>query len=110
MLSGDAPEIVSFDVPPPYLGVRRIDAYRERWLPTFEWRASGAVFEIKSLGIAVGADVAFACGLMRCGPPAGSSRETLQRLRLAIGLRCTDGGYGMVLHEHHSFTDTAKAT
>ena len=29
-------DIVMFDVPPPYDGIRGIDAYRESWPPFFE--------------------------------------------------------------------------
>jgi hypothetical protein len=28
-------------VPPPYEGVRGIDAYRDTWPPFFEWQAKG---------------------------------------------------------------------
>jgi hypothetical protein len=45
-----------------------IDAYRETWPGFFQWQASGAVFEIESLDVTAGADVAFAlrcCGAAR---------------------------------------------
>jgi ketosteroid isomerase-like protein len=108
VLADHASEIVMFDVPPPYEGVRGIDAYRISWLPFFGWQASGAVFEIQSLNVVVGADVAFAYGLLRCGTPDDFARNPQQRLRLTIGLRKTDDRW-IVLHEHHSFTDTTAA-
>lgn len=109
VLADHAPDIVMFDVPPPYEGVRGIAAYRDSWLPFFDWQqASGAVFNIESLEVIAGIDVAVAYGLLRCGTPADFARDPQQRLRLTIGLRKTDGRW-IVVHEHHSFTDTTPA-
>jgi uncharacterized protein (TIGR02246 family) len=105
VLADHAPDIVMFDVPPPYEGVRGIDAYRDSWPGFFQWQASGASFELESLDVTVGVDVAFAYGLLRCGTPAEFDRDPAQRLRLTIGLRKIDGRW-VVTHEHHSFTDT----
>jgi ketosteroid isomerase-like protein len=102
-------EIVMFDVPPPNEGVRGINAYRETWPPFFEWLASGAVFEIESLYVTAGSDVAFAYALLRCGTPADLARQPGQRLRLTVGLRKT-GGRWIVAHEHHSFPDTTDTS
>jgi uncharacterized protein (TIGR02246 family) len=104
VLADHAPGIVMFDVPPPEHGVRGIRAYRETWPGFFEWQASGAVFEIESLDVTVGADVAFAFALLRCGTPEQFERAPEQRLRLTIGLRKVDGRW-TVTHEHHSFAD-----
>jgi uncharacterized protein (TIGR02246 family) len=101
-------DIVMFDVPPPYQGVRGIDAYRETWPGFFQWQASGAVFEIESLAVTAGAEVAFAFALLRCATPEQLEREPEQRLRLTIGLRKLDGRW-TVTHEHHSFSDTTGA-
>ncbi len=106
VLAGHAPDIVMFDVPPPRQGVRGIDAYRDTWPPFFEWQASGAVFEIESLAVTAGTDVAFAHALLRCGTAADFARDPEQRLRLTLGLRKA-GGRWIVTHEHHSFPDTA---
>ena len=108
VLADHAPDIVMFDVPPPYEGVRGMTAYRDSWLPFFEWQASGAIFELDSLDVVVGSDVAFAYGLLRCGTPADFARDPQQRLRLTIGLRKNEGRW-IVLHEHHSFSDTSTA-
>jgi ketosteroid isomerase-like protein len=56
-----------------------IDAYRDTWPPFFQWQAGGAVFEIESLVVTAGTEVAFASALLRCGTAA---------------------------HEHHSFPST----
>ena len=106
VLADHAPDIVMFDVPPPRQGVRGIDAYRDTWPPFFEWQASGAVFEIESLAVTAGTDVAFAYVLLRCGTAADLARDPEQRLRLTLGLRKA-GGRWIVTHEHHSFPDTA---
>jgi uncharacterized protein (TIGR02246 family) len=104
VLARHAEDIVMFDVPPPEEGVRGIDAYRETWPPFFEWQRSGAIFEIVTLEITAGADVAYAHALLRCGRPVELEVEPDRRLRLTIGLRKSDGGW-VVAHEHHSFTD-----
>jgi uncharacterized protein (TIGR02246 family) len=106
VLADHAPDIVMFDVPPPEHGVRGLDAYRETWPGFFEWQASGALFEIESLDVTAGADVAFAFALLRCGKPADFVRDPEHRLRLTIGLRKADDRW-MVTHEHHSFTDAS---
>jgi len=106
VLADHAPDIVMFDVPPPDQGVRGIDAYRATWPPFFEWQASGAVFEIESLVVTAGSEVAFAYALLRCGTAAELARAPEQRLRLTLGLR-KSGGRWIVAHEHHSFPDVA---
>jgi uncharacterized protein (TIGR02246 family) len=111
VLEDHAEDIVMFDVPPPYEGVRGMDAYREAWPPFFEWQAKGAVFEIESLEITAGADVAFAHALLRCGTPKEFEVNPENRLRLTIGLR-KEGDRWVVAHEHHSFplVDAAEGT
>jgi uncharacterized protein (TIGR02246 family) len=106
VLADHSDDIVMFDVPPPHQGVRGIDAYRDTWPPFFRWQAQGASFEITSLEVAAGADVAFAHALLRCGMPQELEGNPDQRLRLTIGLR-KDGGRWVVTHEHHSFADQA---
>jgi uncharacterized protein (TIGR02246 family) len=107
VLADHAPDIVMFDVPPPYEGVRGLEAYRASWPGFFRWQAAGAVFEIESLHVTVGADVAFAYGLLRCGTAADFEQDPQQRLRLTVGLR-KSGDRWVVAHEHHSFTDTSE--
>jgi uncharacterized protein (TIGR02246 family) len=102
VLEDHAQDIVMFDVPPPYDGVRGIDAYRDTWPPFFEWQARGASFEIVSLDVVAGADVAYAHALLRCGMPEELEANPANRLRLTLGLRKQDGRW-VVAHEHHSF-------
>ena len=96
-------DIVMFDVPPPQDGVRGLDAYRSTWPAFFEWQRQGAAFEIISLDVTAGADVAFAFALLRCGTPDELTDRPDRRLRLTIGLRRHDDEW-TVTHEHHSFT------
>jgi uncharacterized protein (TIGR02246 family) len=102
VLADHSDDIVMFDVPPPYEGVRGIEAYRETWPPFFEWQRQGASFEIVSLDVTAGEDVAFAYALLRCGTQEELTQNPENRLRLSIGLR-KDGGRWIVTHEHHSF-------
>ncbi len=97
-----ADDIVMFDVPPPYRGVRGLDAYRASWRPFFEWLATGAVFEIQTIDVVAGTDVALAYGLLQCGTPEDFARRPGVLLRLTIGLE-KRGGRWTVVHEHHSF-------
>ena len=102
VLDDHADDIVMFDVPPPNEGVRGIEAYRETWPQFFEWQASGACFEIASLDVTAGADVAYAHGLLRCSTPEGLREDPSYQLRLTLGLRRAQGRW-VVAHEHHSF-------
>src|SRR5688572_10240028 len=102
VLDDHAADIVMFDVPPPYEGVRGIDAYRDTWPPFFDWQRNGASFEIEELDVTVGDDVAFAWALLRCGTADEFRDNPENRLRLTIGLRKRDGRW-IVTHEHHSF-------
>jgi uncharacterized protein (TIGR02246 family) len=102
VLRDHADDIVMFDVPPPADGVRGIGAYRETWPPFFAWQAQGASFEIVSLDVTAGEDVAFAYALLRCATPDELRKNPGYRLRLTVGLR-KEGGRWVVAHEHHSF-------
>jgi uncharacterized protein (TIGR02246 family) len=104
VLADHAEDIVMYDVPPPYEGVRGIDAYRETWPPFFEWQARGASFEIVALDVTAGDEVAYARALLRCGMPQELAERPANRLRLTLGLRKQQGRW-VVAHEHHSFPD-----
>ncbi|GAA3039941.1 YybH family protein [Streptosporangium longisporum] len=95
-------DIVMFDVPPPYEGVRGIDAYRETWPSFLQWQTRAGVFEIETLDVTAGDDVAFAHALVRCGERERLAEEPRARLRLTLGLRRRQGRW-VVAHEHHSF-------
>ena len=87
-----------FDVPPPYDGVRGIDAYRESWPPFFDWLRQGAEFELVELDVTAGAmsrSRTRCCAAVHrptsrptrttgCGSPSGCARTT------AAGSLCTN--------------------
>jgi len=97
-------DIVMFDVPPPYDGIRGIEDYRGSWPPFFDFIRSGATFELLELNVEAGEDVAFAYGLLRCGGEKEFAKNPDNRLRLTMGLRKIDGEW-TIGHEHHSFPD-----
>ena len=101
VLVDHAPDIVMFDVPPPHDGVRGLDAYRETWPGFFRWQQN-ASFDVLSLDIVAGEDVAYAYALLRCGTPQELAEHPETRLRLTVGLRKQDSRW-TVAHEHHSF-------
>ena len=94
VVAAHAVDIIMFDVPPPYDGVRGIEAYRATWPPFFRFQLDGASFEIVSL--------AYAHALLRCGTPEELAEKPENRLRLTLVLRKEDGRW-VVAHEHHSF-------
>ena len=95
-----ADDVVMFDVPPPYDGIRGITDYRDSWQPFFDFIRSGAVFELVELTVDAGSDVAFAHGLLRCGTAKEFETNPANRLRLTMGLRRV-GGQWVIAHEHH---------
>jgi len=99
-----ADDVVMFDVPPPYEGVRGIEAYREAWPEFFEWLARGSGFDVLELEVEAGEDVAYAFALLRCGYADEIPGFPDNRLRLTVGLR-RDGDGWVVAHEHHSFAN-----
>jgi ketosteroid isomerase-like protein len=90
VLADHADDIQMFDVPPPN-EVRGLDAYRDTWPPFFEWLEQGAVFDLLSLDVTAGEDVAFATALLRCGTEQGLSEDPDMHLRLTVGLRNQGG-------------------
>jgi hypothetical protein len=80
----------SGSMPPPHESVRGIDAYRDTWPPVFEWQAQGAPFEIVSLDVTAGDDVAYAapcCAaeLHRAHPRAAQGAGSMGR-RTRVGV------------------------
>jgi uncharacterized protein (TIGR02246 family) len=100
ILQNHSPDIVMFDVPPPFQS-RGIEAYRKTWDLFFSWSSDPVAFDVTEMSITAGADVAFAVAAMRCaGPGANGEPESLD-FRLTVGLRKIDGRW-TITHEHHS--------
>jgi uncharacterized protein (TIGR02246 family) len=94
--------IVMFDVPPPYDGIRGIDDYRKSWPPFFEYIQKGAQFQLLELDVTAGVDLAYAHALLRCSTDEEFAQNPDNRLRVTMGLR-KDGNRWLIAHEHHSF-------
>jgi uncharacterized protein (TIGR02246 family) len=102
VLAHHAEDMVMFDVPPPVI-VKGLDAYRKTWPEFFQWqRQADGSFDIVSLDITAGEEVAFAIAVLRCGSKEELKKDNIPRLRLTVGLRKEDGRW-QIAHEHHSF-------
>jgi uncharacterized protein (TIGR02246 family) len=102
VVAGHTTDMVMFDVPPPVI-VKGIDAYRETWPAFFKWQRQGdGTFDIVSLDVTAGDNVAFATAVLRCGSKEELKEDATPRLRLTVGLR-KEGGRWQIAHEHHSF-------
>ncbi len=102
VLAHHTDDMVMFDVPPPVI-VKGIDAYRETWPAFFRWQQnSDGSFDIVSLNITAGDQVAFATAVLRCGSKEELKKDVTPSLRLTVGLR-KDHGRWQIAHEHHSF-------
>ncbi|MFR0355342.1 YybH family protein [Streptomyces sediminimaris] len=102
VLADHAEDLVMYDVPPPHQGLYGLAAYRAAWPPFFRWQAQGARFDIETLDVTAGTDVAYAHALLRCGTPEELAEHPAVRLRLTLGLR-KERNRWLVAHEHHSF-------
>jgi ketosteroid isomerase-like protein len=100
ILKNHSPDLVMFDVPPPF-EIHGLEAYRKSWDLFYSWSDEPIPFDIHTLNISAGADVAFAVATMGCAEPAADGRAKPLDFRLTIGLRKIDG-YWIVTHEHHS--------
>jgi uncharacterized protein (TIGR02246 family) len=91
--------IVVFDLPAP-LQYEGKDAYRQNmteWFESFETIG----YEIRSLTISAGADVAFAHSLNHISGTRTNSEETDVWVRATVGYRKIDGRW-RITHEHFS--------
>jgi uncharacterized protein (TIGR02246 family) len=104
ILRHHAADFVMFDVPPPF-ELRGLEAYRKSWDLFYSWSTSPVPFEIHSLDITAGTDVAFAVAAMGCAEPGPDGRPKALNFRLTVGLRKIDGVW-TITHEHHSVPAT----
>ncbi len=107
VLADHSQDMLMFDVPPPVV-VRGIDAYRETWPEFFKWQRQGeGSFDIVSLNVTAGDEVAFATAVLRCASKEESRKDSTPSLRLTVGLRKENGRW-QIAHEHHSFPAEAS--
>jgi uncharacterized protein (TIGR02246 family) len=100
VLRHHSPDIVMFDVPPPFQSVG-LEAYRKTWDLFFTWMADPAVFDISDVRITSGEEVAFATAHGTCLSKVKDEAPERLEFRLTIGLRKIAGQW-IVEHEHHS--------
>jgi len=94
------PDILMFDVPPPFLS-RGIDAYMATWDLFFSCVKKPLTFDFEDVEITAGHEVAFATAKGNCvNTDRDGKREPLE-FRLTMGLKKIDGKW-RVMHEHHS--------
>jgi len=94
------PDILMFDVPPPFLS-RGIDAYMATWDLFFSCVKKPVTFDFEDVEITAGPEVAFATAKGNCvNTDRDGKREPLE-FRLTMGLKKIDGKW-RVMHEHHS--------
>ena len=100
ILENHAPDIVMFDVPPPFQ-LRGIDAYEASWAQFFSWTDQPIPFDIAEMSITAGEDVAFVVATLHCAEPAEDGQPKPLEFRLTVGLRKLAGRW-TITHEHHS--------
>jgi len=93
-------DFVLYDVPPPFAS-KGLDAYKQTWDQFFSWSIPPIRFDIQSINVSAGADVAFVFAKMKCFGPDDQGTPGTLAFRLTIGLRKL-GGNWMIAHEHHS--------
>jgi uncharacterized protein (TIGR02246 family) len=104
ILKNHSPDIVMFDVPPPFQS-RGIDAYRKTWDMFFSWTRDPIPFDVTDISITAGNDVAFVVAAMACAEPGSDGKPKPLDFRLTVGLRKI-GGQWTIVHEHHSVPAT----
>jgi uncharacterized protein (TIGR02246 family) len=100
ILRNHSPDILMFDVPPPFQS-KGIDAYRKTWDLFFSWAREPTVFDIDEMHVTAGSDVAFVAAAMRCAEREASGEDVELDFRLTIGLRKVEDQW-VIVHEHHS--------
>ena len=100
ILQNHSPDIVMFDVPPPFQS-KGIEAYKKTWDLFFSCSSDPTVFDITTMAVTAGTDVAFVVATMRCAGSAANGEHQDLEFRLTVGLRKIEGKW-TITHEHHS--------
>jgi uncharacterized protein (TIGR02246 family) len=99
-----SPDIVMFDVPPPFQS-KGIEEYKKTWDLFFSWSNDPIPFDFTEMTITAGKDVAFVFATLRCAEPDADGRQKSLDFRLTVGLRKIDERW-TITHEHHSVPAT----
>jgi uncharacterized protein (TIGR02246 family) len=100
ILAFHSADFLMFDVPPPFQS-KGIKAYKKTWDLFYSCQPQPIAFDIKSMDVVAGDDVAFVAAWMQCEEIGKSGRRIKLNFRLTIGLRKIAGQW-TILHEHHS--------
>ena len=100
ILQNHSADIVMFDVPPPFQS-KGLEAYKKTWDLFFSCSSDPTVFDIITIAVTAGRDVAFAIATMRCTERTSNDEHQELEFRLTVGLRKIDGQW-TITHEHHS--------
>jgi ketosteroid isomerase-like protein len=68
ILAHHSPELLMFDVPPPFQS-KGLQAYRQTWDLFFSVNSAPVVFDFDEMDINAGTSVAYVTALMHCEPP-----------------------------------------
>ena len=98
ILQNHSPDIVMFDVPPPFQS-RGLEAYRTTW--DYSSTSDPVLFKPTEMSITASANVAFVVATMRCSGSEASKEPEGLDFRLTMGLRKIDDRW-TIIHEHHS--------
>jgi ketosteroid isomerase-like protein len=87
-----------FDVPQPFLS-KGLEAYEKTWDLFFACSSDPTAFDITTMAVTAGKEVAFIVATMRCADTAANSEHQELEFRLTVGLRKIDGRW-TITHEH----------
>ena len=100
VLAHHAPEMLMFDVPPPFQS-EGLEAYRKTWDLFFATMADPPTFDFTDVRVTAGADVAFATAHGRCLYRERDDSVTELDFRMTMCFEKRDGQW-LIVHEHHS--------
>jgi uncharacterized protein (TIGR02246 family) len=103
VLAHHAPNILMFDVPPPFQS-EGLEAYRKTWDLFFGAMADPPTFDFSDVRVTAGADVAFATAHGKC-LNRENGRVSELHFRLTMCFERRDGQW-LIVHEHHSLPAT----
>jgi uncharacterized protein (TIGR02246 family) len=104
VLAHHAPNILMFDVPPPFQS-EGLEAYRKTWDLFFGSMADPPTFDFSDVRLTVGADLAFATAHGKCLDKEKDGTVTVLHFRLTMCFQKRNDKW-LVVHEHHSLPAT----
>ena len=104
VLAHHAPNILMFDVPPPFQS-EGLEAYRKTWDLFFGSMADPPTFDFSDVRLTVGADLAFATARGKCLNREKDGAVTELHFRLTMCFQKRSDKW-IVVHEHHSLPAT----